>query len=49
MLIKLGRLVHQQRFYFAEETKTVKLNLYAPHLKKYFDNDYSKVSSMLVR
>jgi len=45
MLLKLGRLAHQQRFYFAEGTKTMKIKLHAPHLQKYFDNDISKVIS----
>ena len=45
MLLKLGRLVHQQRFAFAEGTTTLKVNLHGPHLEKYFNNDISQVTT----
>ena len=45
MLLKLGRLMHQQRFAFAEGTTTLKVNLHGPHLEKYFNNDISQVTT----
>jgi len=45
MILKFGRLVHQQRFAFAEGTTTIKVNLHAPHLQKYFNNDISQVTT----
>jgi len=45
MLLKFGRLVHQQSFAFAEGTTTIKVNLHAPHLQKYFNNDISQVTT----
>lgn len=49
MILKLGRLAHQQRFWFAEGSATWQIRLYKPHFEKYFNNDVSQVFNVLKR